>query len=133
MFVFVGVVDPPWMYWIQSNPHSEDKMCHQAHHAQSCLPTGDSGKPLEAVFLIPPEETCDIKSWRGEGGSRQPFPRSEGRQELGLASTASLAKALRGLGTSDCHCKAIAPVLPASTAFPREQTLSLSQISLLIF
>lgn len=70
--------------------------------------------------------------WGGGAGSLSHGVR-EGKSWVSQASTASLAKALRGLGTSDCLCKAIAPVLPASAALPREQTLSLSQISLLIF
>lgn len=66
------------------------------------------------MFLISPEETCNIKSfWRG--GGRQPFHRVREIESWFLQA--------------ERFVKAIASVLPASTALPREQ---MSQITLLI-
>lgn len=43
---------------------------------RAVFPQATGGRPLEAVFLISPEETCDIKSFWW-GGGRQPFPTEE--------------------------------------------------------
>lgn len=95
------------------------KMCCQAHHAQSCLPTGDRWEASgSSVSHLP---RGNLRHQIILVGRRQAAFSHRGKRELGLAS--------REVCDLVAVTKAIASVLPASTTLTREQ---ISQIMLII-